>query len=155
MQETRSFARKTEPGSGTRPKVTESHGRVQRGGGRSDRGSYDRSKWRRSMRRPVSPVVRYTTRAVAGSRHRTGTDSPLPSHNRPAQGRDSTIHGRASRIPDPRSVRSRPTPPTHNCPVSTDSTLMHDAAQRYKPLSPCSQPHTTQARARMRASDNA
>ena len=82
------------------------------------------------------------------SRHRTGTDSPLPSHNRPAQGRVS--NPRPSRIPPipDRCDRARPPTATHNCPVSTDSTLMHDAAQRYQPLSPCSQPHTTQARAR-------
>jgi len=55
--------------------------------------------------------------------------SPRPSHNRPAQGRDSTIHGRAvSPIPDRCDRARRPQHTTALCPLTPLSCTMQRSA---------------------------
>ena len=121
-----------------------------RGGDRT----IDQSVRMRRVARLVQYVIHYPRR----SRHRT-----VPGYRLSPAFAQSTstgailltrIHGRAvSPIPD-RCDRARP--PTHNCPVSTDSTLMHDArAALPASQSMLSASHQTGTRARVRASDNA
>ena len=104
------------------------------------------------MRR-VARLVQYVIHYPRRSRHRT-----VPGYRLSPAFAQSTstgailltrIHGRAvSPIPD-RCDRARP--PTHNCPVSTDSTLMHDArAALPASQSMLSASHHTGTRARAR-----